>query len=118
MHPKVVCPVCCEIDEKTLQVYFTFAGKGALPDQKLPTVPVKEEQIATKASNAANLALTDRRNAEEEKFAYVRSIESWMGKYPDAESMPEDEALKFMVRHSRDGGMRSPVARDGKAPPS
>ena len=96
VHPRAVCPVCCEIVEKTLKVYFTFAGKGTLPDQKLLTVPVKEEQFATKASNAAILALTDGRGAEEEKFAYVRSIESWMDKYPDAESMPEDEALKFM----------------------
>jgi hypothetical protein len=96
VHPTAVCPVCCEIVEKTLKVYFTFAGKGTLPVQKLLAVPVKEDQFATTTSTAAILALTDGRGAEEEKFAYVRSIESWMDKYPDAESMPEDEALKFM----------------------
>jgi hypothetical protein len=96
VHPTAVCPVCCEIVEKTLKVYFTFAGKGTLPVQKLLAVPVKEDQFATTTSTAVILALTDGRGAEEEKFAYVRSIESWMDKYPDAESMPEDEALKFM----------------------
>ena len=47
MHPPLECPICCEFVEKTLKVYFTFAGKGTLPDQKLLTVPVKEEQFAT-----------------------------------------------------------------------
>ena len=94
--PVLVCPVCSEVVGNTLKVYFPLAAKVLPPTrQKLLAVPVKELQLATKASNAI-LALTDWSDVEHEKLEYMRFIESWMDRWPDAESMPEGEALQFM----------------------
>lgn len=94
--PVVVCPVCSEVVGNTLKVYFPLAAKVFLStQQKLLAVPVKEVQLANKPSDAI-LALTDGRDAEQDKLEYVRLIERWMDRYPDAASMPEGEALQLM----------------------
>ena len=93
----IVCPVCSEVVANTLKVYFPMATKVLPTPQKLLIVAVKEVQVAAKSSDAI-LALTDGKGVEEEKMEYVRVIEDWMDLYPDAQNMPEGEALQFMDR--------------------